>query len=139
MAKDKRLAAAKASVERLKTYPLDEEVALVKANAKAKLAQSELNFTEVKAPFEGIVDRLEQQLGSLIKEGEVLTTLSDNSVMWVYFNVPEARYLDYMAGPGRDSQSQRIELKLAEGREFKYAGKIGAIEAKFASGAELNC
>ena len=28
--------------------------------------------------------------GSLVKEGDILTTLSDNSVMWVYFNVPEA-------------------------------------------------
>jgi membrane fusion protein (multidrug efflux system) len=104
---------------------------LAKANAKAKLAQGELNFTNVKAPFDGIVDRLELQLGSLIKEGEVLTTLSDNSVMWVYFNLPEARYLEYMSGPNRDSQSQRIELMLADGSKFKHPGKIGAIEANF--------
>ena len=70
---------------------------LAKAKAKAKLAEAELNFTMVRAPFDGIVDRLHEQQGSLIKEGEVLTTLSDNSVMWVYFNVPEARYLEYMA------------------------------------------
>ena len=31
------------------------------------------------------------------RKGDILTTLSDNSVMWVYFNVPEARYLEYMA------------------------------------------
>ena len=48
-----------------------------------------MNFTEVKAPFDGIVDRLHEQQGSLVKEGDILTTLSDNSVMWVYFNVPE--------------------------------------------------
>ena len=35
--------------------------------------------------------------GSLVKEGDILTTLSDNSVMWVYFNVPEKAYLEYMA------------------------------------------
>ena len=70
---------------------------LAKAQAKAKLAEAELNFTKVRAPFDGIVDRLHEQQGSLIKEGDVLTTLSDNSVMWVYFNVPEARYLEYMA------------------------------------------
>jgi membrane fusion protein (multidrug efflux system) len=104
---------------------------LAKANAKAKLAQGELNFTTVKAPFDGIVDRLEQQLGSLIKEGEVLTTLSDNSKMWVYFNVPEARYLEYMARPSSDRDTQQVELVLADGSKFKHAGKIGAIEAKF--------
>jgi membrane fusion protein (multidrug efflux system) len=104
---------------------------LAKAKAKAKLAQGEFNFTKVLAPFDGYVDRLHQQLGSLIKEGEVLTTLSDNSVMWVYFNVPEAQYLEYMNGPAKENPNQRIELRLADGNKFKYAGRIGAIEAIF--------
>ena len=66
------------------------EAKLAKAKAKAKLAAAELNFATVKAPFDGIVDRLHHQQGSLVQEGEILTTLSDNSVMWVYFNVPES-------------------------------------------------
>jgi membrane fusion protein (multidrug efflux system) len=103
---------------------------LARAKAKAKLAEAELNFTVVQAPFDGIVDRLHEQQGSLIKEGDVLTTLSDNSVMWVYFNVPEARYLEYMAARGKDSEG-RIELVLADGSKFKEVGKIGAIEANF--------
>ncbi|MBY0523231.1 MAG: efflux RND transporter periplasmic adaptor subunit [Gemmataceae bacterium] len=104
---------------------------LEKAQAKAKLAAAELNFTIVRAPFDGIIDRLHEQHGSLIKEGDILTTLSDNSVMWVYFNVPEARYLDYMTSVNQDDESRRIELVLANGSKFKHAGKIGAIEAKF--------
>jgi membrane fusion protein, multidrug efflux system len=104
---------------------------LSKAQATADLAQAELNFTEVKAPFDGIVDRLEQRQGSLIKEGENLTSLSDNAVMWVYFNVPEARYLEYMADPDWDRDGQKIELVLANGSKFTQMGKIGAIEANF--------
>jgi membrane fusion protein (multidrug efflux system) len=104
---------------------------LDRARAKADLAQAEFNFTEVKAPFDGIVDRLHEQLGSLIKEGDILTTLSDNSLMWVYFNVPEARYLEYMGSSDRDKQDQKIELVLANGNTFEQTGKIGAIEAKF--------
>jgi len=104
---------------------------LAKAQAKAKLAGAELNFTNVRAPFDGIVDRLHQQLGSLIKEGDDLTTLSDNSVMWVYFNVPEARYLEYMANLEEHKKNDRIELVLANGRKFPQTGKIGAIEAQF--------
>lgn len=106
---------------------------LAKAQAKAKLAEAELNFTEVHAPFDGIVDRLHEQHGSLIKEGDVLTTLSDNAVVWVYFNVPEARYLEYMSERNRDHDQQRIELVLADGRKFPEQGRIGAIEAKFNS------
>jgi len=108
-----------------------QQAKLDKAKAKAKLAAAELNFTIVRAPFDGIVDRLHEQQGSLIKEGEILTTLSDNSVMWVYFNVPEARYLEYMGGPGQDQQDRKIELVLANGSRFEQSGKIGAIEAKF--------
>ena len=62
---------------------------LAKAQAELDLAKAELNFTKVTARFDGIVDRLHQLQGSLIKEGDILTNLSDNSVMWVYFNVPE--------------------------------------------------
>jgi len=103
---------------------------LAKAEAKLALSQAELNFTSVRAPFDGIVDRLLKQQGSKIKEEDILTTLSDNTLMWVYFNVPEARYLEYMANRGKD-EDPRIELMLANGSKFNQVGKIGAIEAKF--------
>lgn len=74
------------------------EAELAKAQAEVDLAKAELNFTNIVAPFDGIVDRLHTFLGSLIEEGEVLTSLTDNSVMWVYFNVPEADYIEYMSG-----------------------------------------
>jgi membrane fusion protein (multidrug efflux system) len=83
-------------------------------------------------------------LGSLIEEGDVLTTFSDNSLMWVYFNVPEARYLEYKTELDKDkansnepdnhassNQHLKIELKLANGEIFSQPGKIGAIEADF--------
>ncbi len=104
---------------------------LAKANAKAQLAGAELGFTNVQAPFDGIVDRLHQQQGSLVEEGEILTTLSDNSLMWVYFNVPEARYLEYKVNQEHDKQEMQIELMLANGNKFEHLGKIGAIEADF--------
>ncbi|WP_435009595.1 efflux RND transporter periplasmic adaptor subunit [Tundrisphaera lichenicola] len=104
---------------------------LAKAQAKVDLAQAKLNFTSVKAPFDGIIDRLKTQQGSLVKEGDMLTTLSDNSLMWVYFNVTEKRYLEYMAETGQNKQSPDIYLKLADQSMFPHVGKIGAIEANF--------
>jgi membrane fusion protein (multidrug efflux system) len=61
----------------------------------------------------------------------MLTTLSDNSVMWVYFNMPEKRYLEYMAETDQERQSRDIELMLADHSKFPKIGKIGAIEANF--------
>jgi membrane fusion protein (multidrug efflux system) len=107
------------------------EAKLAKAQAKAKLAEAEFNFTTVLAPFDGIVGRLQEQAGSLVKEGDTLTTLSDNSVMWVYFNVSEARYLEYMADREQMKEGTPIELVLANGRKWPHTGKLGAIESQF--------
>jgi membrane fusion protein (multidrug efflux system) len=112
---------------------------LDEANAKANLAAAEVNFTIIRAPFDGIVDRLNKREGSLIKREDVLTTLSDNHVMWVYFNVPEARYFEYKAGVGQGTKDRRIEipdskieLVLANGNKFKYSpDKYVTVEGKF--------
>lgn len=107
------------------------QAALNKALAQVQLARAELNFTDIRAPFDGIIDRLHNQQGSLIEEGDILTTLSDNSVMWVYFNVPEARYLEYKVHIDQRRDELQIELVLANGRTFDQSGVIGAIEADF--------
>ncbi len=123
---------AKQNVVSQREVPLY-EAKLSKAQAKAKLAEAELKFTDIRAPFDGLIHRLHKQQGSLVKEGEVLTTLSDNNLMWVYFNVPEARYLEFMAGQARDQEkeSQAIDLVLANGDKFPYRATSLRIESQF--------
>ena len=95
-----------------------QEAKLAEAQAMADRTKAEVEFTLVRAPFDGIIDRLPKQLGSTVKEGEILTTLSDNSAVWVYYNVPEVRYLAYMANRTQDKEAPRIELMLANGNKF---------------------
>ncbi len=102
---------------------------LEKAKAEVSLAQAHLHFTELRAPFGGITGRLLVRKGSLVEEGELLTTLSDNSHMWVYFNVPEREYLALMRG-GCDSLRQ-VKLILADGTLYPHEGSITAIESDF--------
>jgi membrane fusion protein (multidrug efflux system) len=102
-----------------------------KGQAKATVAKAISGSTNIRAPFDGIVDRLRAELGSPVKDGDILTTLSDNSVVWVYFNVSEAEYLEYMASPKEDKENQKIDLVLANGSKFPQSGKISAIEAQF--------
>lgn len=111
------------------------ELALAKAKldkAKAELAyiKTHLDFTEIKAPFDGIMDHFNVRLGSYLNEGDLLTTLSDNSQMWVYFYVPEAEYLNYMSQPKNDS-TVHVHLRMANNQMYAYQGKIQTIEADF--------
>jgi len=82
------------------------------------------------APFDGLVGRCQARTGSLVGEGDQLTTLSDTSTVWVYFNVSEAEYLDYTAKP-KGAAAPPVKLVMANGKVFDQPGKVEAIEADF--------
>ncbi|PSR54761.1 efflux RND transporter periplasmic adaptor subunit [Adhaeribacter arboris] len=103
---------------------------LNKAKAEVSLAQVHLGFTQIKAPFDGIMDHFQVRLGSLVDEGDLLTTLSDNSKMWVYFNVPEAEYLDYKTTQKKNNIT-KVKLQMANQQVFEYPGEVQTIEADF--------
>lgn len=101
---------------------------LNRARAELELAQTHMQFTEIRAPFTGLMDRFEVRLGSLVEEGDLLTTLSDNRTLWIYFNVPEAEYLEYEADP---EQAMVVGFKMANGKMFDQEGKVETIVADF--------
>ena len=100
-----------------------------KARAELALAQVHLDFTEIRAPFAGIIDRFHVRLGSLVDEGDLLSNLSDNSKMWVYFNVPESEYLEYQGKVTKDPIE--VKLLMANNKLFRYPGVVETIEADF--------
>jgi membrane fusion protein, multidrug efflux system len=102
---------------------------LDKAKAEVALAQAHLGFTQIRAPFDGIMDRFNVRLGSLVDEGELLSTLSDNSKMWVYFNVPESEYLDYIIRA--KASAPKVKLQMANYKFFDHEGVVETIEADF--------
>ena len=101
-----------------------------KAKAELGLAKAHLGFTEIRAPFNGIMDHFQGRLGSLVNEGDLLTTISDNSKMWVYYNVPEAEYLDYKTQIIKEG-ALKVELLMANNKLFDYPGLVETIEADF--------
>lgn len=103
---------------------------LDKAKAELQLAQAHLDFTEIRAPFDGIMDKFHTRLGSLIDEGELLTSLSDNSKMWVYFNVAESEYLDFIQKV-KSKDKQKVMLQMANKELFPSSGYVETIEADF--------
>lgn len=103
---------------------------LDKANAELSLANVHLKFTEIRAPFDGYIDRFQVKLGSLVDEGDLLTNLSDNSKMWVYYNVPEAEYLDFKENQKKGIHTN-VNLLMANNKYFEYPGVVETIEADF--------
>jgi len=113
----------------------DKELTMAKAKldqkmAEVNLSQTHLGFTTIKAPFTGLMDRLRLRNGSLVEVGDLLTTLSDNSEMWIYFNVPEADYLEY-ASTVQSEESKKVSLIMANGKTFDQKGRVNVIEAEF--------
>ena len=101
-----------------------------KAKAELSVSQVRLGFTQIRAPFDGIMDHFYAREGSLLAEGDLLTTLSDNSKMWVYFNVPEAEYLNIKTHHNKDNMLN-VKLLMANSEMFKFPGIVQTVEADF--------
>jgi len=114
------------------------EAKLEALNAKIEEARSlvsnaslKLSFTQIKAPFDGIIDRIPLKMGSLVNEGTLLTTISDNKEVFAYFNVSESEYLNFITQAQDQSEKKEVSLMLANATEHPYKGKIETIEGEF--------
>ncbi len=101
---------------------------LDEAKAEVALAELHLSFTKVKAPFDGVIDRIRFKIGSLIDDGTLLTTLSNNKEVYAYFNVSESEYLEYKT---KNDENAKVSLLLANNQLHKYKGSIETIEGEF--------
>jgi membrane fusion protein (multidrug efflux system) len=114
--------------------------------AKASLAQAEaalanakeaLSFCFVKSPAAGVVGTLPFKVGALVGAQNVLTTVSNNSTMEVYFSVNEKDVLE-MSKTGNGLESMpAVKLQLADGTTYAHEGKVtkmsGVIDASTGS------
>ncbi len=108
---------------------LDVAVAkLEESKAVEGLAELYVSYTKVKAPFSGTIDRLKFKAGSLIDEGTLLTSLSNNKEVYAYFNLSELEYLDFKSKDGGNSGAT---LMLANNQAHKYPGAVEAIAGEF--------
>jgi RND family efflux transporter MFP subunit len=93
-------------------------------------AEHNLSFAEIRAPFDGIINRIPNKIGSLVEEGTLLTSISNNSHMLVYFNVSETVYLDYIASKA-DQKLKTISMMLANNVLYPQKGYIETVEGEF--------
>jgi len=106
---------------------------LKKSKAEMDLAKNHLYLTTVYVPFTGIMDKFQVRLGSFLEEGALLTTLSDVSKLWIYFNVSEKDYLNNQKRKKSGDESIKVRFVMANGDEFSQKGVVDTIEAEFDS------
>ncbi|MCH6199177.1 efflux RND transporter periplasmic adaptor subunit [Aquiflexum sp. LQ15W] len=113
------------------------ESGILEAESMLKNAKTGLSYTTIKAPFDGIVDRIPYKKGSLIPQGELLTNITDISEVFAYFKITENEYLRYMRAKMEGEQGdigENVKLILADGETYQYPGKLETMEADFERG-----
>lgn len=103
--------------------------------AKAALtkAQFHVSLTSIRAPFDGVINRIPFKRGSLIEEGALLTSISDLRQMYAYFHVSEKEYLAFIK-KRRDPDKttvREVDLLLADDTPYPFKGKIETTETEF--------
>lgn len=124
---------AKSELVLAESKALVAKAAVSEARASLKNAEAFLSYTTIVAPFDGVINRIPLKIGSLINEGDLLTSISDISSIYAYFHMPEAEYIKYlMAKRKGDSipDERKISLELADGSLYKYDGIVETVASE---------
>ncbi|MCL7986864.1 efflux RND transporter periplasmic adaptor subunit [Sphingobacterium sp. lm-10] len=108
---------------------------IAEADAMVQQAQTQLSFAQIRAPFDGRINRILLKEGSLLNEGSLLTTISDLSQVNVYFDISESEYLTLAKDSNfnRNSYRKEVQLLLANGDRYPSKGFAEIVESEFES------
>jgi membrane fusion protein (multidrug efflux system) len=98
------------------------EAQLAQAQASLASAKEQLSYCYVKSPAAGVVGTLPYKKGALVSSSNVLTTVSNNSSMEVYFSVTEKAAMQLQAAGLQSLPS--VKLLLADGTTYGHEGKV---------------
>src|SRR5690606_41185494 len=76
--------------------------------AEKNAALQKISFTNITAPFEGVIDVIPFKEGSLLENGALLTTLSELNEVNAYFSIPENMYFE-LTSNNQLGKHQKIE------------------------------
>ncbi len=116
-----------------KNQLLTAKAGLAQAEAQLVTAENNMTYTQVLSPADGVVGTLPFREGALVSPSTVtpLTTVSDNSQMYVYYSLSETKLLELTAEHGSMDEViaglPEVSLELADGSIYPQSGKIESI------------
>lgn len=96
-------------------------------------ARNNLSYTEVKSPSNGVAGMIPYRVGALVSPSmpQPLTTVSDNSDMYVYFSVTENQLLSMTRQYGTMDEALKnmpeVQLQLNDGSMYGQPGRIESV------------
>jgi len=106
------------------------------AAAQVRQAQLNLGYTTITAPRDGIISKALIKPGGLVNASTtLLTTLYSSDPVYVNFAISEQRLpalqtqLQHAAGGGAQEKAPPFKLKLADGSDYPFAGKLNFVDA----------
>lgn len=109
------------------------QASLAQAQAKEASARTNYNYTIITSPADGVVGDLPYFQGDLVSSSisQPLTTVSDNSQMYVYFSITEKQLLFLTRKFGSVEETLKtlpdVSLKLSDGTQYANTGRIESI------------
>jgi RND family efflux transporter MFP subunit len=107
------------------------EAQMLTAEAEVELAQLDLGYTEVRAPFDGRIDRRLKDIGNLVGVGEetILAEINQVDPIYVYFTMSERDLLRIKAiaretSEGAATHKRPVAMRLATDDGFPHEGHI---------------
>lgn len=131
-ARSKRLLAENAIAQRdydERTSTVSQLDAAARADRAAlQTARLNLEWTTIRAPFDGRVGKAEVTVGNLVDGSTVLTSLVSANPMYVSFNSDETTYLQVGKLARSNPAALKVRIGLANEQGFPHAGRLEFVD-----------
>lgn len=119
---------------------LEAQAALELAEGQQSNAATDLSYTEIKSPVNGVTGMIPYRVGALVDSNilEPLITVSDDEDVYAYFSMTEYQVLDIIQQQGSFEKliqdATEVKLRLGNGTLYTHTGKIDAVSGTIEPG-----
>lgn len=105
------------------------QASIAAAEAAVEKAQLDLGFTQVRSLLDGVAGVATTQIGNLVSQSTVLTSVSQVNPIKAYFSITEREYMQFTDAAQKQDWLRRanaspLQLTLATGDVYKQPGRI---------------